>query len=299
MFYNGAIMKFGFLTDAKSFAFGSFKIKPVPDFDEILEGFYHSVHVSNDWFYGPEIELKKSPIENKKFKSRGPINCAPFFKIDATHEITSSSCTDEQFRFLILGYGFLQGLYLTPEGYSYLGRTAYKPGKLNGLLLSGDDYVNGMESIYKFYISNSIEVINQMVACIHWYLIGQSYDFHWDRFEAQYKVLDGLYKLAGIHAQNHASRPVVLAEKYNLKLPIWANLNATGKQSKLSIQRNELVHEAKFGGYPIGYAYPEENYSLEFVAFNTKLIAATLGIDTPYLSAEPSNRDYWRWNIKI
>ncbi|HWR29657.1 MAG TPA: hypothetical protein VN631_07470, partial [Negativicutes bacterium] len=91
---------------------------------------------------------------------------------------------------------------------------------------------------------------------------------------------------------------VVLANKYNIKLPSWAELDSTGRQSKLSKQRNELVHEAKYGGHPIGYSYPGENYSLEFTSFNTKLISAALGINTPYLAAEPDNRAEWGWDIK-
>lgn len=292
-------MKFGFLTDRKSFECNGFKVAPVSELDDVLERFYESVHVSNGWLYGPEEYDKKSSMENKKFKNRGPINCSSFFRVNPTHEIVANTYNDDHLRFLILGYGFLQGLYLTPEGYSYLGRTAYDPGKLNGLLLLGDDYVNGMECINEYYISSSPEDRNQMFSSIHWYLIGQAYHFDWDRFDAQYKVLDGLYKLSGIRANTHASRPVELAKKYNLKLPLWAKLDPTGKQSKLSKQRNELVHEAKYGGHPIGYSYPDENYSLEFTSFNTKLIAAVLGINTPYLAAEPNNRQYWGWDINV
>ncbi|MCF7971919.1 MAG: hypothetical protein K9L22_12240 [Methylococcaceae bacterium] len=291
-------MKFGFLTDRTSFECDGFKITTASNFDDVLEKFYQSMHVSNGWFYGPEEQLKKSSAENDKFKERGPINCSSFFRIKPTHQISANGYDDNHLRFLVLGYGFLQGIYLTPEGYSYLGRTAYDPGKLNGLLLIGDDYINGMDSINRFYRSSSQENQSQMFASIHWYLVGQSYTFDWDRFDAQYKVLDGLYKLSGLKANNHASRPIVLAEKYGIELPSWAELDATGKQSKLSKQRNELVHEAKYGGHPIGYSYPDENYSLEFTSFNTKLIAAALGINTPYLAAEPTNREFWGWNIE-
>lgn len=291
-------MKFGFLTDRKSFDCNGFKITTAPEFDDVLEEFYQSMHVSNGWFYGPEEELKKSSAENDTFKDRGPINCSSFFRIKPTHQIIANGYDDNHLRFLILGYGFLQGLYLTPEGYLYLGRTAYDPGKLNGLLLLRDDYVTGMECINRFYMSSSSEEQSQMFASIHWYLVGQGYPFDWDRFDAQYKVLDGLYKLSGSSANNHASRPVLLAEKYGIKLPSWAKLDSTGKQSKLSKQRNELVHEAKYDGHPIGYSYPDENYSLEFTSFNTKLIAAALGIKTPYLAAEPTDREFWGWNIE-
>lgn len=294
-------MKFGFLTDKTPFEFSRFKIVPVPEFDDILRVFYESENVSQGWFYGLGEELKKSSKENKDFDNRGPRVCSSFFNMKPTHQITSNSHSDDDYlRFLILGYGFLQGLYLTPEDYSYLGRTAYELGKLNGLRLSvsGNDHVNGMECINKFYNDSSIEQRKQMFACIHWYLIGQGYQFGWDKFDAQYKVLDGIFRLSGIKSGNHAGRPIELAKKYNLKLPSWAELNTTGKQSKLSKQRNELVHEATYGGHPIGYLYPDENYSLELRSFNTKLISAALGINTSYLEAEPNNRIPYMWNIK-
>lgn len=291
-------MKFSFLTDPKAFECNGFKINPVSEFDGILTQFYQSMNVSNGWFYGPEEKLKKTSLENKKFEKRGPINCCSFFQINPTHKIISETYSDDHLRFLILCYGFLQGLYLTPEGYSYLGRTAYEPGKLNGLFLMGSDYVNGMECVNRFYISSNDEQRNQMFSSIHWFLLGQGYYFDWDKFDAQYKVLDGLYKLSGIRAPNHASRPIELAIKYNITLPHWAELDSTGKKSKLSKLRNELVHEAKFGGHPIGYSFPDEDYSLEFTSFNTKLISAMLDIDTPYLAAESNDNQFWSWDIK-
>ena len=283
-------MNFGFLIDAKAFVCDGFKIAPVLEFDSVLKNFYKSACVSNGWFYGPKTELSKSSAEKKDFEAKAPIVHKSFFKMNSTHQITSTNdYSDDHLRFLILGYGFLQGLYLTPEGYSYLGRTAYKPTKLNGLLLISDDYINGMECINRFYVASNEEERNQMFACIHWYLVGQSYHFDWERFDAQYKVLDGIYKLSGTKANSHAGRPIALSEKYNLELPVWAKL-ITKKESKLSKQRNDLFHEARYSGHPIGYSYPEENYNLEFRSFNTKLIAAALGINTPYLQAEPKNR---------
>lgn len=134
-----------------------------------------------------------------------------------------------------------------------------------------------------------------MFAILHWLLIGQTYNFCWDRFDAQYKVLDGLYKISGIRSDNHASRPVDLAAKYGVQLPDWAKIITT--TSRLSTIRNELVHEAKYAGHPIGYAYPEENFGLEFVAFNVKLVAGVVGLNTSYLKAVPSNRCVYGWDF--
>jgi len=291
-------LRFGFLIDRKDIRCSDFSITPVHDYDERIEQFYESASVSNGWVYGPEKRLNKNASEERLFKQGGPTTCSSFYRLPPTHEITSNFSDEDYLRFLILGYGFLQGLYLTPEGYSYLGRVPYVPGKLNGLLLSGDDYVNGTEKVNAFYKSATHENRYQMFASIHWFLIGQTYAFDWDRFDAQYKVLDGIYKLSGGSAKNHARRPAELAKMYGIILPKWVELDGAGKKNELRKHRNELVHEAKYSGHPIGYSYPSENYSLEFVSFNTKLIAAALGIDTPYLQADPKNRSQWGWDIR-
>ena len=291
-------MKFGFLIDKTEVTCSGFTIKPLPDYAEIVDSFYSNVHVSKGWIYGPEKELVKNADEKKKFSQCGPIMPDSFYRMIATHEIVASSGDEEYLRFLVLGYGFLQGLYLTPEGYSCIGRVPYQPGKLNGLILCGNDYRLGMEKVSNFYLDSNDDKRNQMFACMHWFLVGQTYQNEWDKFDAQYKVLDGLYRLSGLTAPNHANRPVVLANNYGITLPDWAVLDATGKESALSRQRNELVHEAKFDGHPIGYSYPSENYTLEFSSFNAKLIAASLEIDTSYLHADPKNRDMWGWDIK-
>ena len=292
-------MKFGFLTDRKEVQWSDFSILILPNFEDTLQRFYETAKVSNGWLYGPEVELKKSSIELKEFKQRGPINCYTHYRVQPTHEIKSHISDKEYLRFLVLGYGFLQGLYLSPEGYSYIGRVPYKPGKLNGLILGGNDRENGMEQINRFYQNANQEERKQAFAVMHWFLVGQSYTFQWDKFEAQYKVLDGIYRLSKISAKTHADRPVELAKKYGVILPKWAKLDSLGKKSALSILRNQLVHEAKYGGHPIGYAHPTENYSLEFVSFNTKLICGVLGINTPYLLSDPSTRDQFGWDITI
>lgn len=290
-------MNFGFLIDKKEILCQDFRISPLPDINETLTTFYDGMNVSNGWIYGPEVELNKNLMEQKKFKLRGPIKCGNYHGLKSTHEIIMSTPDDEHLRFLILAYGFLQGIYLIPEGNLYFNRTAYERGKLNGLLLSGGDYVNGMEQINHFYLNANPKDRKQIFAILHWFLIGQSHEFSWEIFDSQYKVLDGIYKLSNVTARFHALRPVKLAEKYGITVPSWAVLRQSRNESTLSILRNELVHEAKYAGEPIGYAHPEDNYTLEFVAFNTKLICAILGLKTPYLNMSPDSREFCGWDI--
>jgi len=291
-------MKFGFLIDRQEVRCSDFSILTLPNFEDILQNFYETAKVSDGWVYCPEVEMKKSQSEISEFKQRGPISVFRPCRVQPTHEIQKNISDEEYFRFIVMGYGFLQGLYLLPEGYKYLWRFPYKPGKLHGLILCGDDHKNGMEQISRFYQNaNQIER-KRAFAIMHWFLVGQSYTYAWDIFDAQYKVLDGIHKISNVNAKTHSERPIELAKKYGVTLPQWAVLDGNGK-SELSTLRNELVHEAKYKGHPIGYAHTTRNYPVEFVSFNAKLICGVLGINTPYLQTDPHTRDQFAWDIKI
>jgi hypothetical protein len=82
-----------------------------------------------------------------------------------------------------------------------------------------------------------------------------------------------------------------------IKKPQWIELDKSGKSSVLSRTRNELIHEAKFAGQPIGYTYPEENFDFEFVRFNAKLIPAIFGLRSPFLQADPTDRNTRAWSF--
>lgn len=304
-------MNFGFLIDKSEVKCQSFSIIPNENFDEYISWFYHNMEVSNGWIYPPFKALKHNDEELKKFKKSAPLVRSSFYTLPCTHILQTQNFTDEHKRFLVLGYGLLQGLYLNPQNYMYLGKIPYTPSTLNGLVLGRDDRVKGLEAINKFYINaNNVHEISQMQACIHWFLIAQTLDFQWEIFDAHYKVLDGLYRLL-VHkigknkVENlnndeyvkHSQRFIVLAKYFNLEIPNWADNTKTGNDN-IAFIRNELVHEAKYAGQPIGYNYPNENFKLQFKAFNLKLICAFLGINTPYLQAPANNRMLWSWSIQ-
>jgi len=291
-------MEFEFLLDNRRFDVDGIEIKPRHDHEEIVRRFYETAYVGNGWVYPPLKTVSLTATESSKFKNQASKVTSNFFTVQPTHSITIHPHNEEKAKFLILSYGFLHGLYLSPAGYLCLNKIPYEEGKLTGVILVGNDHQKGMRAFNFYYDRSYPEERKQMFAILHWLLIGQTYNFAWDRFDAQYKVLDGLYRTSGIKSDSHASRPVDLAAKYGVQLPDWAKLiNSKPKTSRLSIIRNELVHEAKYAGHPIGYEYPEENFGLEFVAFNLKLVAAVVGLNTKYLEAEPSNRCRYSWNF--
>jgi len=287
-------MEFGFLIDRRRVVINNIEIKPLNNFEETINRFYQSATVSNGWVYPPLVNTNRNFTEKKRFKVEGKI-ASIFFLFEPTHSITIYPFDEDKVKFLILAFGFLNGLYLSPAGYLYLNRVPYKIGKITGVILIRNDAEKGILTFSKCFDRMSTEKRKLAFSILHWFLIGPSYLYDWDRFDAQYKVLDGIYKFSGLSAPNHASRPIELSKKYGIEIPKWAQLNSDGKTSKLSIIRNDLVHEAKYAGQPIGCEYPKENFNLEFVRFNTKLIAAVFGLKSNFLQSDPMDRNTHGW----
>lgn len=295
-------MKFGFLMDSSEVAFDGITIAPLPNHSEIIQQVYENARVANGWIYPPLVQASQSDSEKNRFNKSGPQIPDKHYYLTSTHTIHSlnANTSDEQLRFLILCYGFLHGLYLLKDQYSYFMKTPYVAGKLHSLSPFKNDLESGMTTLNGLYLGSSEKNRRQIFAIIHWFLISGSYEMAWDHFDAQYKVLDGIYKYAstqhGCGRIPHACRPVALAGLYGVKLPRWAVTDKDSK-SELSRVRNDLTHEAIFAGEPIGYNYPEENYRLELTNFIMKLICGALGLRTPYISIAPDDRQLHAWDL--
>lgn len=288
-------MEFGFLKEKSRVVVENIEIKPMWDIDEKIERLHKFAVVSKGWIYPPLESGIHNFSEKKNFKVK-PQLPTQFLTIEPTHSITIYPYDVEKLKFLILVYGFLQGLYLSPVEYLCLNRIPHETGKLTGVILTKDDAEKGILQFSRSFDILDNEERKLAFSIMHWFLVGQSYNFAWDRFDSQYKVLDSIYKFSGLTAPKHAYRPILLADYFGIKRPKWIELNQP-KTSTLSRARNELVHEAKFGGQPIGYAYPEENFDFEFVRFNTKLILAIFGLRSPFLTADPEDRNTRTWDF--
>ncbi len=292
-------MEFGFLLNSKHVLANDLEIVPRHDFDQIRSKFYQAANATDGWIY-PDV--RSVPISGANANRFGRSHASvqqPFVALPPTHSLRMRSFDSVAAKFIVLAYGFIHGVYLAPVDHLYINRVPFQEGKLTGVVPTERDLERGLNVISKFCVNASPKQLNAMFAVLHWFLAGQSYQFQWDRFDAQYKVLDGLYKYSGLQRTQyakHAQRPVDLASRFGIKLPTWAVLS-NGRSSILSDIRNELAHEAIYAGKPVGYAYPQINFDLEFVAFNTKIIAATLGFASPYLDAEPEDRNIHGWNF--
>lgn len=299
-------MKFGFLLDKTKITFDGITISPLDKHDEIVKLVFEECPVADGWIFPPietvplNHEEKKLGIKTTAYKPSIP------FLLPATHQITSSVVNEdeERFKFLILCYGFLHGIYLLKEEYKYLRKTPYKNAKTHSLVPSKKDLELGMSIFNNIYLDNSEKIRKNIFAVLHWFLISASYERLWDNFDAQYKVLDGVYRVAVnkglVKSKNfHTQRPIVLAKKFGIIIPDWAKINPDTQKSTLSTLRNDLSHEALFAGEPIGYNHPKENLRLYFTNFNMKLICAVLDLNTPYLQSSPETRSMFGWDLSL
>lgn len=285
-------MEFGFYLNKKRYLTDNIEIKPLWDIDESLSWFYNEARVCKGWLYPEDQSCDQNSQE--KINNKHCTVPVKWFSLEPTHSITIYPYDSEKLKFLILCLGFINGIYLTPAGYYFLEKVPYKQGVLTDVVPTKGDIEKGLTICSNFYDRNP-EQRKGIFSVLHWFLNAQSYAFPWDRFDAQYKVLDGLYKISRLNSPNHASRAIALAEKFNVITPDWAKIN--GKSSKLSKLRNDLVHEAIYAGQPIGYNHPDENYDLYFRRFNAKLIAATLGFQSYYIQSNPNDRQTYGWDL--
>jgi hypothetical protein len=266
--------RFGWLPDAARYDTPRMSIAPETEFDPARAGM--SIRGSeNGWLYAPSSD-------------RDPSGSFQRFELPPTHILTiSGTSDDETHNFIITFFGWLHGLRLVPKGWGHFYRVAIKRGALVDFVCSGKNVPRLLELAERFWIDHQTDgAAKTLFGALHWYLFCQSYYHAFERFLAQYMVLDTLHEThrltCGRRSTTHAARVKFLSGELGLELPAWGRV--IGKDCELSKIRNELVHESKFAGEPIGFAVTsrETNILLGLQAFNGRLIAAIVGAHGAY-----------------
>lgn len=123
------------------------------------------------------------------------------------------------------------------------------------------------------------------------YLHGRAPSYHWDweRFQAEYQVLDALYSIArevrGVVAKSHRDRIELFCNHLGLALPDPDYMRV------LVSWRNDLVHETLWAGGQPGAATSDASFlaSFKLHKLNRRAILALLGIRTSYI-----HTPWWR-----
>jgi hypothetical protein len=295
---------FGWLERPERVRSPNFEISPLECFDAAVSEVVRSASADDEW-----LEM---PIEPKP----GSSVLRPVARVEwpCTHYLEADpSVISRELAFLLISvFGFLHGLKLNPGGMGHLHRTPRKPGTLVEFVPIGKDVEKGLAAVINFYschASTAPEAIALMTAALHWYLTSQSYDHHFEKFAWQYTVLDNIHrltlmidpeyqKLAG--RQRHKHRPVNLADRYHITLPRAFTDPGIARPNAnvLAQHRNQLFHEARWIGQPLGYAADAGSYAVlrSLSRFNSQLILGTLGIECAFLKAD-DDRQIWPLSV--
>jgi len=225
---------FGFMMERLSFAWSTGQIDPLPEHAARAAALTTSGLMCGDWLFPPLVNADGLPPAGRLH----PQVPTRVFTIEPSHQLVLSGGPQkvEFAQFLITFVGLLKGLRLIPEGWTHFYRVPLRRGALNDLLASDGSIAKAIELATRFWVTNANhETRRGMFGAMHWHLFGQLYEHEFERFNAQYTVLDTCYaihrRLTGATGQNppHGERPGLLCAAYNLTVPAWAVRDSTGK----------------------------------------------------------------------
>lgn len=274
---------FGWLPLRHSYATTRLRVQPLPDFDDRIAEVKKTGRLDEGggWFYPPLVEISRSGIEVP----------ASTFALPSTHRLEVDGADDQRglADLAIAVIGMVQGVRLVPEGWWHLYRAAVKPRAFGDLLAHAGAVQKVLAALECFWQSHTPEVRARLFGAVHWYVFGHCYQHQFECFNAQYTVLDTLFKIDQLiqppRKMVHAKRPAHLAQQYGLIVPSWAVVTGNPPECELSKLRNDMVHEARYAGAPIGFAHPKRDLPIdhELALFNCRLLLALIGVRCRYV----------------
>lgn len=288
-------MEFGFLNEQKTYASKYFAIEPLLDIQTRVQKIKDTFYIENGWLY-PPYERNGDGVATKP---------SVWYDVFSSHTLKikpSKNIHKEFVLFSVLFFGFLKGMQLVPKGHGKFYKTPFEKGKLTGFIVLDEDICEIMDMAAEFYLKNYYkkQVSKRYYAAVFWFLYGQSYTYNFEKFEAQYRVIDGIFAICRDMLNNpkfkdkelrHSDRIPLLCEHFNIPTPLWGKKDK-GNSSIVCRLRNSLVHNTIFAGEPIGYSLPKENYSFEFPRLNEKLLLSLIGVKPEVFTKEHSRCQY-------
>lgn len=261
-------LDFGYLPDEMDLVSGSVQIATLPGLSDKIIGDDYAL-VERGWVYAPStvwISAEGRTI-SKPYSRR-------VFSLPKTHCIRHSSADNEEHvRFLIWSLSFFLGMRLTADEAGFLDSTPVRVGSLVDFYCSRTEVCRLMSYADGFWYSSQSRQNSDakaLSAVINALFISQNPQYlQFEEFQILYSALDACYAIAknsfGVVAERHGDRITKTCERFGISPPIWVR---KASQSDLSAvdRRNSLVHEAVFGGEPLGFALSRDpqGRSIEF-----------------------------------
>ena len=301
MTMTGIEKEFGFYTRPLEVDAGDVRIRPVADFDEIVEGVQSSDRVHDGWIYAglqQSRDLLTGQIRERPFSAR-------VFGLGKTHLFEHGSATgEEHVAFHLWALSFFLGMRLTATEAGYLDATSVVPGRLVDFVLLGRSNERAIKLAEEFWFANRGEPRNarRFAAAVHALFIGQyPQALQFEKFIYLYAAIDACYKLAESLRRpagklSHADRIDWMCDEFGIQTPAWAQTTGTGGGgTEVSVLRNDALHEALYVGEPLGFALhgaaAGDNVTLEMAALVCRLLVALIGgQDSSYLTSPVDTR---------
>ncbi len=291
------IVPFGFLADATNITWdgGASLIEPLPTHAEVVAGMQQDKCVLDGWCY-PPLRSVKSGVDVPLIPTE--------FALPATHQLhlTASTATDEEANFMIALFGLLKGQRLQRPEWQHFYK-APVVSKLNDFFATNGEIKITMNIASSFWRQHTTPEVRRIAfGAMHWHLFAQLYEHQFERFNAQYMALDACHKLAqtiglkdypsGKRQPPHAERASKLCDCTGVPKPIWVDPVAGQSPCALALRRNDLAHEAMYGGQPVGFAYPADhkNMELELTGLVARIFLRLLGIENEYTQSPCTTR---------
>lgn len=284
-------VQFGFLPAADSVTFSGGKIIALPEFDINVADVAKLTHPDGHVYPPSSHDITKKPHWKKWRKISQTERAAHLHRLPPTHYLKiNHACPDEQAArygdagFIMHFLGFIYGFRC--QFYDW-----WMEGRIN---VRGDiDYIRPTSS----YIGDCLERAflmwsswpsRQQIVAINILFLHtrtQVYENEWERFQAEYQILDAIFSLAKETKQiivpryiKHDKRPSVLCERYGIPA-------ADDKFEKIRILRNDLLHEVLWDGGMPGEARSEISYRTShwLHKLTKRIMLAVLGIDNDYI----------------
>ena len=293
---RGIEKAFGFYPRPVQVDAGDVRIRPLAEFDEIVERVRSCELVHDGWIY--------AGLQRRRDFMSGRQRDLPFsarvFGLEKTHwfEHGSAGC-EEQVAFHLWTLSFFLGMRLTSTEAGYLDATTIEPGRLVDFVLPGNCLEAAIELAEAFWLANWSEPRNaqRISAAVHALFLGQyPHALQFEEFVYLYTALDACYKLAEslrrpARKLSHAERIEWMCNEFGIQTPAWAQATGGGGgRTEVSVLRNDALHEALYVGEPLGFALhgtaTGENVTLEMAALVCRLLVALIGgQDSSYLTS--------------
>lgn len=287
--------EFGWLPINCAWRTASVEITPLNSFQQALGQVRTSGQIADGWFL--------PPILGPTVGTSGPQVSAPTFRLPTTHLLRANPPYDtcQCIEFLIQVVGLANGYRLLPSNWQHFYKTPVVTGKATDLVCDAREVERVLVAAERFWLTHSRDDIRRaMFGAVHWRLFSPSYEHEFERFGAEYTVLDTCYWIhcqvngLGRNVVSHALRAEFLCQAYGLPTPVWAvaHQGANRKSSSIADLRNEFVHEGRYGGQPLGFAHPNfvPSIDLQLANLNTRLILSLLGVSCAYVRSPVGTR---------